>query len=126
MKTGNFLIDNDHRSLGRLLDRLDERADAPEHTADFYEILSMISATLTQHFDNEEAVFTISEMPENEIASHLHSHFAIMTQVTLLNFELMQGTEYERKDIARQLRQWFEAHLIEHDTKLHDLLAECA
>lgn len=126
MKTGHPLVDNDHRTLGNLLNRLDERAEAPEHTADFYEILSMISATLTQHFDNEEAVFMISEMPENEIASHLHAHFAIMTQVALLNFELMQGTEYERKDIARQLRQWFETHLIEHDNKLHDFLAECA
>lgn len=116
-------IDKAHEELLWQLDRLMSDPDAPVDSEPFSEILSQLGLAITAHFRDEEKIFKALPMPADLAARHVQAHSDILRQYAQLNFDLMNGMPLGRSCVLAKIRQWILGHLLEHDLRIRDFLA---
>lgn len=119
---GLSAIDDQHRHLVALANRLLERPGATMRDERVVDILTALGAALVSHFRSEEAIMGQLGMPEEQIAEHVRAHNRILDQYAEFNIAAAAGAPYCAADVFVRVIDWVGRHMIEHDLVIRNYL----
>lgn len=115
---GHQMIDDDHRSIFDLANRLQAEIDATEEPE--YSIVGEVLVELIEHtgshFMREEALMQAIGYPA--YAKHKAEHDVLMTKVNSLLRRFMDGEKNVSLDVSAFMRQWLVRHIMTFDREL--------
>jgi hemerythrin-like metal-binding protein len=117
--TGVTPIDNDHKVLISLLNKIyiEQRANNPNDA--FLHILEDLVSYTSSHFIREEAVMKACDYPDIEL--HRKAHKALLIQLSE-HIELARSklTSEQKYNIVKLLHDWLVNHLDGMDSGIHE------
>ncbi len=114
-------IDEQHKILIDLINRLFNEAVVKHNVAVANEILTELVQYTIIHFSVEESLFRIFNYPRYE--KHKQQHEELKKQVITLKDKVEQGEEITTELISF-LRSWLKKHILHEDKKYSSFLAE--
>jgi hemerythrin len=114
-ETGIELIDNQHRELIKHIDALDLAIYSGKAKVELVMMLEYLASYVNEHFEAEEQMMMKVNYPD--FASHYEEHKkfkAIYTRI-LQEYNIKGADSYLALELDRQVRQWFEHHLLVTD-----------
>lgn len=118
-------IDDEHRELTALANRLHERPEATSRDEAVVDILTALGKFLVVHFRNEEAIMWQLGMPEDLVAEHVRAHNRILDQYADLNIAAAGGDAYRAADIFVHVMEWVGRHMVDYDLRIKAYLPAC-
>jgi hemerythrin len=112
---GQAAIDDQHRQLVELANRLLERPDATMHDEAVVDILTALGKALDKHFRSEELIMRQLGMPEPQLAEHVRAHNRILDQYAELNISAASGASHRAADVFVQVIDWVGHHMVDYD-----------
>jgi hemerythrin-like metal-binding protein len=119
---GHPAIDDQHRQLVELANRLLEHPEATMHDEAVVDILTKLGNSLDEHFRSEEAIMGRFGMPATLLAEHVRAHNRILDQYAEFNIAAAAGASYRAADIYAKVLDWVGHHMVEHDLLIKDYL----
>jgi diguanylate cyclase (GGDEF)-like protein/hemerythrin-like metal-binding protein len=113
--SGNDLIDNDHRMLIELSNRLIESTFVETSTEIVAEQINLIFSHLVQHFEKEEQILQRIAYPE--LDEHLQSHKDLLQETEVIKDIYMNGNSNITDLIGFLVGKVVLGHLLMMDTK---------
>lgn len=114
--TGVAIIDNDHRRLVDMLNRLNA-AMAEGHGKDVLAgLLDELVAYTVQHFGHEEQL--MKRIRYAETATHVGQHQKLVADVTEFKRKLASGQAMISLELMRSLKTWLANHIMGSDQAL--------
>lgn len=114
-------IDEQHKILVNLINRLFNEALVKHNVSVAKEILTELVQYTIIHFAVEESLFRIFNYPEYE--RHKQQHEELKRQVIALKDRIEQGEEITT-ELINFLRGWLKKHILHEDKKYTNFLAE--
>lgn len=124
LEIGELLIDEQHRRLFSLFDKLRKSAASHSDTDQFNDLLSQLGQLIFTHFHDEEILIRSLSMPESDTAPHFRAHQTIIERYATLSLELMEGKAITQQEMLSMVQDWVLKHLYAHDLKLRPFLAQ--
>lgn len=118
LRVGLPAVDEQHQRLIDELNRLIGDAQATPSSEAFGEVMTRLGAELDEHFEFEEGLFDMLDLPAAEVDAHVAAHTEILKQYADLHLDLMRQKSLRRVDVLRQIRQWIVGHIAVHDVKM--------
>lgn len=115
-------IDNDHKRLFELLNRvrfLDLAGDEPQAIADALSELLLYTQT---HFRREERLMELGNYPGLQVHRRYHQQFTNQVAEAMANFRAHPG-EFRVHDIYQLLANWLVDHVLGEDMKIRPFVA---
>jgi hemerythrin len=112
---GLAAIDDQHRGLVELANRLLEYPEATMRDEAVVDILTALGKALDKHFRSEEVIMHQFGMPARQLAEHVHAHNRILDQYAELNITAAGGASYRAADIFTQVIDWVGHHMVDYD-----------
>ena len=116
------VIDQQHRRLVELMNRLIATQDEKASDDDTADILGAMTNYLGYHFDTEEGLMIDHSYPEPE--SHREEHQAFVTQTAYFIATYREGGTSLKKDILLFLKEWLVEHIVKTDGAFGDFLKD--
>lgn len=116
--TGLPVIDDQHKAIFDLLDRLSAIEDTSIRSEVAAELFEELGQRLEEHFSTEEACLGHGGMPPAAIAAHVLDHQRIMEQYVDIHFAIMAGQKLRVADVLDQAYHWAIDHIVEYDLEL--------
>ena len=116
------VIDQQHRRLVELMNRLIATQDEKASDDDIADILGAMTNYLGYHFDTEEQLMIDHSYPELE--SHREEHQAFVTQTAYFIATYREGGTSLKKDILLFLKEWLVEHIVKTDGAFGDFLID--
>lgn len=116
--TGLPVIDDQHKAIFDLLDRLSAIEDTSIRSETAAELFEELGQRLEEHFSTEEACLGRSGMPPAAVAAHVRDHQRIMEQYVDIHFAIMAGQKLRVADVLDQAYHWAIDHIVEYDLDL--------
>ncbi len=117
--TGLPLVDEQHRHLVRLINRLADHVAHDARRPELEGVFDELLAYAVYHFDTEEAVWQRYLPDAEETVAHRNSHAGFAAEATRLRNSLDQG---RIRDIAAEaltyLTRWLASHILEADRRM--------
>lgn len=114
MSVGVPLIDNDHKALIHLINRLHENVRAGGTYDVLDDLLDRLTDYIDIHFTREERVMDACAYPETE--GHKLEHTEFVKYIKELRDEFTPETAPERaSDLAAYLKDWLSHHILIQD-----------
>jgi len=113
---GVAAIDEQHRVLVGLLNRLNEARDAARSTAVMHEVLDALVQYAGRHFAFEEAL--MHEHRYAGTAAHEAAHQRLAQRVGAMIAAQENGGQVSLRDLTVFLRQWLISHILHTDKEL--------
>lgn len=114
------VIDQQHRRLVELMNRLIDTQDEKASDDDIADILGAMTNYLGYHFDTEEQMMLDHGYPELE--SHREEHQAFVTQTAYFIATYREGGANLKSDILLFLKEWLVEHILKTDGAFGDYL----
>jgi len=111
-------IDDEHKTLVFLLNRVysDRLADDPSD--EFLHVLEDLNSYSQYHFTREEALMKACDYPDFEV--HAKEHTVLISQLEEFIKQVKQGISTDEKnEILKAVHHWLFKHLEEMDSKIH-------
>jgi len=119
------VIDEQHRRLVELMNRLIDVQDKKSSGDDIADILGEMTNYLGYHFDTEEQLMIDQGYPD--IASHREEHQAFVTQTAYFIATYREGEGSLKSDMLLFLKEWLVEHTLKSDAAFgHFLKAQSA
>lgn len=117
LDTGFTDIDEQHRRLFAILDRLVESADAGRRlSSDEVEaVIAELADYARTHFDTEVRLMLDSDCDLRHVQKHVREHEDFMRHISLVREALADSRNDEGADLARYLSEWFSRHIVGSD-----------
>jgi len=112
---GLSAIDDQHRDLVELANRLLEHPEATMRDEAVVDILTALGRALDKHFRSEELIMRQLGMPARRLDAHVRDHDRILDQYAELNIAAASGAPYRAADVYAQVVDWVGHHMVEHD-----------
>jgi hemerythrin-like metal-binding protein len=114
MSVGIQSIDDDHKMLVDLVNRLDDAIKADRGKYVLGSVLDALLDYTTYHFEREEALMQACGYPD--LDAHGHTHRVLRTQVTHIRNRHRANPEsiYDREVLAF-LKNWLTSHIMGRD-----------
>ena len=122
MSTGVAAIDEHHKAIVTILDKLATASDLPVMSELANDALTDLGRILQLHFAVEETYLKKCGMPEQELAEHLREHYKILEQYAEINFQAMTQGQMRIKDISATVKGWAIDHVIAYDLAIKNYL----
>ncbi len=119
---GLSAIDDQHRKLVELANRLLEHPEAGVRDEAVVDILTRLGKALAIHFRGEELIMRELGMPARRLDAHVRDHDRILDQYAELNIGAAAGAPYRAADVFAQVIDWVGRHMLEHDLGIKDYL----
>jgi len=116
------VIDEQHRRLVELMNRLIAFQEEETTDKDVAEVLGAMTNYLGYHFDTEEQLMIDHGYPE--IESHREEHQAFVTQTAYFIATYREGGASLKKDILLFLKEWLVEHIVKTDGAFGDYLKD--
>jgi len=115
------VIDQQHRRLVELMNRLIAIQDEKASDDDISDILGAMTNYLGYHFDTEEQLMIDCGYPELE--SHREEHQTFVTQTAYFIATYREGGASLKSDILLFLKEWLVEHILKTDGAFGDYLS---
>lgn len=102
-------IDDQHKQLVHLINRLRDSSVAGKGNQDLADILNELTNYTVMHFEHEEVIFDKIGYAETE--EHKKAHTALVAQVGQLNKDFAAGNAKLTGDLFHFLRNWLNGHI---------------
>ena len=124
LEIGEPLIDEEHRRLFAMFEKLRKSAASNDDGDQFSDLLSQLGQLIFTHFHDEEILIRSLSMPESDTAPHFRAHQTIIERYATLSLELMEGKAITQQEMLSMVQDWVLKHLYAHDLKLRPFLAQ--
>lgn len=115
LETGIELIDAQHEELISRIDKLELGLYKGRATPELARLLEYMESYVTEHFETEEKLMLEVNYPG--YAQHVHEHNLFReTMINIIESCKEKGLDsYLAIDVDRQMRKWFENHILKTD-----------
>ena len=115
--TGIQIIDSQHRSMGRELNRiahlLNETGGATPHHDIVDKLLNRFLALTRDHFNKEEK--EMRKLDYADYAEHRKEHSMLLAELALYIREIQRSRSHPDSSMLTNLKHWFIAHMVTAD-----------
>lgn len=115
-------IDDDHKHLLDLINKLHEAVDKGHNTGIVSELLEELLSYTSWHFRHEERLMQTFDDPS--FLEHKVEHEKLAAAVAQKKRSLAQGDPAVARDLLPFLRDWLTGHILETDRKTGQFLAQ--
>jgi hemerythrin-like metal-binding protein len=129
MSIGIMLIDNQHKELLKIINKLSSSIHNNSQRIDILEILDELINYADYHFSTEEELFDKFDYEENE--AHKKEHSLFVEEFTELRNKITQDKIYMNKSaieiserVFNYIVKWFLNHVVGSDRKFVELFKE--
>jgi hemerythrin len=122
MSTGVATIDDHHKAIVTILDKMASASDLPVMSELANDALTDLGRILQLHFAVEETYLKKCGMPEEDLAEHLREHYKILEQYAEINFQAMTQGQMRIKDISATVKAWAVDHVMAYDLAIRNYL----
>lgn len=122
LEIGVASVDEQHKELLALINRLLDHPGADIHTDAVTGLLSMLGRLLAAHFDAEEAVMRAGGMSGDDIEAHKLAHEQILDEYVSVNLDAADGRNFTAEELHRIASRWLLDHVASHDQRLQELV----
>ncbi|HET7838405.1 MAG TPA: bacteriohemerythrin [Rectinemataceae bacterium] len=122
LSVGLAEIDDQHRRLIGLINRLSEVSEAGEAPASVSAALGELESYVATHFALEEGYFDRFQYPAAK--EHKAEHLAFAQRVASLKAEFLAGKSGLSRELLPFLRSWLTNHIAFSDRKYKPLFAQ--
>lgn len=122
LNTGVLEIDNQHRQIIDMLNRLLREPDTITGSETVADILHDMTRYAQEHFTTEEKILAESGYPD--LIGHKEQHFSYRKKTVDLCKDTMLGFHAVPKELLQYLRNWWFNHIMIEDMKYRDFLAQ--
>ncbi|PAS97461.1 MAG: hemerythrin [Candidatus Dactylopiibacterium carminicum] len=116
LSVGNEQIDDDHRQLFALLDRLNKDMSTGQVNQETQSIVDALRNYTETHFSREEAF--MREIDYAHYATHKAEHDRFVSEVCALQSRVAHGARTAQLDIDQMLAAWLREHVLVRDMAL--------
>lgn len=116
LAVGNTLIDEDHRHLFDLLDRLHQDMSTGQINQETQSIVDALREYAEAHFSREEELMRKISYPH--YAVHKAEHDRFLSEVCALQSRMARGARTAQLDIDQFLAAWLREHVLVRDMAL--------
>ncbi len=112
-------VDDDHRALVELINRLYAQLQTGESSATIVDFLGELYASVAKHFASEEQI-----MQSHGYASyreHAAEHKRLLDEICAMIDDYQDGVLNDDHQMAERLDDWFCTHFRTQDVRLHEL-----
>ncbi|MDR1995963.1 bacteriohemerythrin [Azonexus sp.] len=114
--TGLPAVDEQHRQLVRLVNRLADQVTNNAQRADLESVFDEVLDYAVYHFNTEEAVWQRYLPDADETVAHRHSHAEFAAQAVRLRNSLDEGSiRHTAEEALSYLTRWLASHILESD-----------
>jgi hemerythrin len=111
-------IDQQHRHLFEITNKLIEQAGSPEDSELVSETLTEMVNYAREHFTDEEKLMREYDYPE--LASHRNQHDYFINTTAELSISFMDSDNTAGDEIVEFLKLWWTTHILKSDMKYKD------
>jgi hemerythrin len=122
LRIGIPQIDEEHRELTDVFERLLADPDASYGSETFITIVTQIAASLRAHFSHEEAIMRSLPMPDEELSRHIKAHDAILAECSQLHEAMMSDVPMSQSVVLLMIESWLVKHVRTTDVKIRAYL----
>ena len=115
-QTGIPLVDDSHRELVDLINRLYEHLQTGRSGATVVDFLGELYATVKTHFVEEEEI--MNSLKYDEVEHHSHEHEKLLDEICEIMFAYQDGVVDDIQSLAGRLDDWFSTHFHTQDVRL--------
>ncbi len=112
-------VDDDHRALVDLINRLYAQLKTGQSAATIVDFLGELYASVARHFASEEEIMKSHEHPYYE--EHAAEHKQLLDDICNMIDDYQDGVLNDDQQMADRLDDWFCIHFKTQDVRLHDL-----
>jgi hemerythrin len=117
MLLGFEMIDNQHREIYKLFDRISQRIDSGEYESVVKEFVEFLDVYIQYHFSQEEELQEFIEYPFHEI--HKKEHEAFKERVAQYKAGIEEDIDIAKaQEGLRMLVEWLKNHIEKTDYQL--------
>ena len=125
LETGHAVIDEQHRSLFALANRLDECVACEADDADLVgDAIYRLNDYVIEHFADEEALMAQSEYPRSVTHRSEHEHLSADTMRLMAAY--FNGEEVAATRIAPFVTLWLQNHIRDEDMRFVRFLRQAS
>lgn len=117
---GNEAIDDDHRTLFGLLERLHHDMSTGQINQETQSIVDALRNYAESHFAREEAFMRKIDYPH--YTTHKAEHDRFVSEVCALQSRVARGARTAQLDIDMFLATWFREHVLVRDMALSEAI----
>ena len=122
--TGNSGIDEEHKTLFALINKLDAAREREGDLRSMREVADELVQYVHVHFSHEESLFEAKGYPG--AAPHVEEHRAFVARVAQFHAQIIDGSQAVGAEMAEFLRTWLSRHIALSDRKYRPWLADRA
>ncbi|OHD64088.1 MAG: hypothetical protein A2176_08750 [Spirochaetes bacterium RBG_13_51_14] len=124
LETGIEEIDNQHRELIKRIESLDLAIYGGKAKVELVMMIEYLESYVNEHFDAEESLMMKINYPD--ISRHISEHKSFRELFARIKREYMEkgANNYLAMELDREVRKWFENHLLVTDTAYASYLRE--
>ncbi len=115
LETGIKLIDEHHRELFERIDQLEIAIYNGSATHELKGILEYLKSYIIEHLEAEEKLLRDCNYPDIKRHFEQHEKFRKLISEMSANYKKKGGDNYLALDVDKQLREWWENHIIKMD-----------
>lgn len=119
LRTGITVIDDQHQSLFKLIEKLDL---SKEDESIFYEVLVAFQRYISVHFESEEEYMKYAEYPDYKHHKRTHDNLIRDFRELLKNKSTDSSIIDSRIEIIEFMENWIEKHYTDEDVKMAEYL----
>ncbi|MBI9071388.1 MAG: hemerythrin family protein [Melioribacteraceae bacterium] len=116
---GINLIDNQHKKLIRILNKVIEHSEMDVRSKVVAEVLTEMTSYASYHFESEEKYLV--KLGKEELDLHRKEHQFFLKETAEFCFETMNNKQTLPKEVKVFLRRWLLNHILKSDMKLKNL-----
>jgi hemerythrin-like metal-binding protein len=113
MSVGSVTIDNQHKQLIALINKLGEAMQQGRGNDVMNEVLSELTDYTIKHFRYEESIFSASRYPHSEL--HKQKHTVLVDQVKSIRAKMESGQSAVSTSTFNFLKDWITEHIMKTD-----------
>jgi hemerythrin-like metal-binding protein len=111
-------IDNQHKEIFRLLDKLFEALKSGQAVQTTIRIITELENYAVMHFHKEE--FFFRQFNYNESGEHLQEHKQFIEKVAAIKADAKSGKLASSFELINFLKNWIDHHILEMDMKYRE------
>jgi hemerythrin len=116
-ETGIKIIDKQHRALFRSLDGFTLAIYDGEGKEKLKQLMWFLDDYVNEHFDTEEKLMLSNNYPEYDVHVRAHEQFATLFKNIKKDFQDRGGDTYLAIRLEKEIRVWWENHILVMDKK---------
>lgn len=115
LETGIEQIDEQHKELFNRIDQLELALYNGRAASELVKLMEYLESYIVEHFELEEKLMLDNIYPDFAAHARQHAEFRNLCTGILNNFRSRGADSYLAIDVDKQMRKWWENHILKMD-----------